>query len=79
MLKNAKWIAKQSATNKIYPAPMFRKSFEITKQIKKATLDICGLGLLLCYVNGEKVSDEVLLENKLESFNDFIKLIEGDI
>lgn len=61
MLKNAKWIAKQSANNKIYPAPMFRKSFEITKQVKKATLDICGLGLLLCYVNGEKVSDEVLL------------------
>lgn len=60
MFENAKWIAKDAVIDKISPAPMFRKSFDINKDIKKATLNICGLGLLLCYVNGEKVSDEVL-------------------
>ena len=60
MLENSKWIAKD-AIKEISPAPMFRKTFEIKKNVKKATLHICGLGLLLCYINGKEISDEVLL------------------
>ena len=60
MFEKSKWIAKE-AIKEVAPAPLFRKTFEIKKNIKKATLDICGLGLLLCYINGNEISDEVLL------------------
>lgn len=60
MFENSKWIARKDI-NEIKPAPCFRKTFELTKQIKTAKLNICGLGLALCYINGKSISDEVLL------------------
>jgi len=60
MFEKSKWIGKEPI-KEIKPAPLFRKTFDITKSVKKATLNICGLGLALCYINGESVSDEVLL------------------
>ncbi len=37
-----------------------RKEFPVTKEVKRATLHIAGLGLYELYLNGEKVGDQVL-------------------
>ncbi|MBQ9400555.1 MAG: family 78 glycoside hydrolase catalytic domain [Bacteroidales bacterium] len=37
-----------------------RTEFSLDKEVQSATLDICGLGLYECYINGSKVSDDVL-------------------
>ncbi|MBO5060615.1 MAG: alpha-L-rhamnosidase N-terminal domain-containing protein [Clostridia bacterium] len=57
--KNCKWIAASKAETG--PAPMFRKTFDIEKTVKKATLYACGLGYGLYYINGQSVTDDVLL------------------
>jgi len=59
MFENARWIAKSKLEEA--PAPLLRKSFKLSKKVKKATLYVCGLGLGEYYINGEKVSDEVLI------------------
>lgn len=43
------------------PAPYFRKCFKINKAVNKVILNICGLGTGEYYLNGEKVTDEVLI------------------
>ncbi len=40
--------------------PLFRKTFEITKTIEKASINISGLGHYELYVNGNKVGDRFL-------------------
>lgn len=45
------------------PAPMLRKSFNIQKEIVSARAYVTGLGYFEFYVNGEKVSDDVLVPN----------------
>lgn len=60
MFENAKWIARRDSEEEL-PAPLLRKSFDLDKEIKNASLAICGLGLGEYYINGEKVSDEVLI------------------
>ena len=42
------------------PNPLFRKSFEITKEIKSARLYIAGLGYSITYINGARVGDHML-------------------
>ena len=42
------------------PAPMFRKSFILSKEIESARLFISGLGYYEAYINGSKVGDHVL-------------------
>ena len=37
-----------------------RSEFKIDKQLKQATLYICGLGLYECFINGNKVGNQVL-------------------
>lgn len=37
-------------------APYFRKSFEITENIKNAEITICGLGFYVLYVNGVNIT-----------------------
>ncbi len=37
-----------------------RSEFETDKEIKRATLYICGLGLYEAYINGQRVGDQVL-------------------
>ena len=46
------------------PAPMLRKTFEVTKEIKKAVAFVTGLGYFEFYVNGEKVGNDVLIPNQ---------------
>jgi alpha-L-rhamnosidase len=45
------------------PAPMFRKSFNIEKQVASARTFVTGLGYFELYLNGEKVSDDVMVPN----------------
>ncbi len=45
------------------PAPMLRKEFSIHKKIEKAVAYVTGLGYFELYVNGSKVSDDVLVPN----------------
>ena len=40
--------------------PVFGKSFSCRKEIRSARLYVCGLGLFEAYLNGVKVSDELL-------------------
>jgi alpha-L-rhamnosidase len=42
------------------PAPMLRKSFVLTKPVRRATAYICGLGYYELDVNGSKSGDRVL-------------------
>ncbi len=44
----------------VLPARLLRKEFNAPQQIKRATLYISGLGLFEAYLNGAKVSDDVL-------------------
>ena len=45
------------------PAPLLRKSFIVDKEIASARAYVTGLGYFELYVNGEKVSDDVLVPN----------------
>jgi len=42
------------------PAPLLRKTFEVSKPIRRATAYICGLGYYEMQLNGAKVGDRVL-------------------
>ncbi|MGI8907553.1 MAG: family 78 glycoside hydrolase catalytic domain [Candidatus Sumerlaeaceae bacterium] len=42
------------------PARMLRRDFNATQQIKRATAHVSGLGLFELYVNGSRISDNVL-------------------
>jgi len=46
------------------PAPYFRKSFPINKEIVSALAYVTGLGYFEFYVNGEKVGTDVLVPNQ---------------
>lgn len=45
------------------PAPLLRKTFTIKKDIVSARAFVTGLGFFEFYVNGKKVSDDVLVPN----------------
>lgn len=47
-----------------FPAPLLRKSFKITKEIVSAKAFVSGLGYFEFYVNGEKISQDVLSPNQ---------------
>jgi alpha-L-rhamnosidase len=47
--------------NENFPAPLFRKEFEITKDVESARAYVTGLGYFELYINGDKVSDDVLV------------------
>ncbi len=42
------------------PAPLLRRSLEITKPVKRARAYVCGLGWYELHVNGHKVGDRLL-------------------
>ncbi len=42
------------------PARYLRREFTVEKKVRRATAYICGLGLCELYLNGQKVSDDVL-------------------
>ena len=45
---------------KTFPAPLMRHEFSVTKAVKSATAQVCGLGYFELYLNGSKVGDHVL-------------------
>ncbi|MDO5569898.1 MAG: family 78 glycoside hydrolase catalytic domain [Bacteroidales bacterium] len=45
-------------------APIFRKSFNITRPFKNVEAYVTGLGYFELYANGQKVSDDVLVPNQ---------------
>ena len=70
ILDPAEWQAKWLAYTKDLPfdaewpqsapSPVFRKSFEINRPIRSATVSVCGLGFYELHLNGGKVGDHVL-------------------
>ena len=46
------------------PAPMLRKTFDVSKKVKRAVAFVTGLGYFEFYVNGRKVGDDVLIPNQ---------------
>ncbi|SFF89568.1 alpha-L-rhamnosidase [Salegentibacter agarivorans] len=56
---DAKWIsASYSENSGKRPSPIFRKEFDIEKDIQSATAIITSRGLYEAYINGERVGDE---------------------
>lgn len=53
-LEAAKWIKADPA----WQAPLFRREFDVT--VPAGSIDICGLGYFELYINGRKVSDDLL-------------------
>lgn len=72
LLEGAEWKAKwigfdqaiddddTQAEHRILAARMLRNEFGIDKEVSKASVFVCGLGLFEFYLNGEKVGDQVL-------------------
>lgn len=58
----AKWISApgKDEDKAPQPAPLFRKSFVLSKQPVRARVYICGLGYYELHINGAKVGDHVL-------------------
>ncbi|MGK7396615.1 MAG: family 78 glycoside hydrolase catalytic domain [Candidatus Cyclobacteriaceae bacterium M3_2C_046] len=46
------------------PAPMMRKSFNLSKPVAEAVAFVTGLGYFELYLNGDKVGDDVLVPNQ---------------
>lgn len=57
IFKNAEWIECTGSD-----APLFRKSFNAVKG-EKAEITICGLGFFKLFINGKKVSEDLLVPN----------------
>lgn len=55
----AQWIEFNEDTGRYIPAPYFRKEFDVSKKIVKATIYATAHGLYELYLNGEKVGDQV--------------------
>ena len=45
----------------VMPAPVFRKSFTLPKDVSDARLYVCGLGFFTCELDGRRVSDARLV------------------
>ncbi len=56
----ANWITAPGSDDGMPPAPIFRKSFVLSKPIRQARLYLCGLGYYEAHLNGRKVGDHVL-------------------
>lgn len=67
MFENAKWITRHVHTEwrflkpeEMPPSPYFIKDIKIEKPLKKAVLNIVGLGEAAYYVNGSRIPDSYL-------------------
>ena len=58
MLNNSKWIS--YPTKEDYTCPVFKKEFNISKEIKRATLKITSLGCYYAELNDERIGDFIL-------------------
>ena len=76
----AKWIGGQIQTNRngIAPAPMLRKSFTLSDNVKMAKVYVCGLGLFDLQING-KVSDDSVLKPADTQYEDTVSYCVYDV
>ena len=56
MFGSAKWVS----ANKNISSPLFRAEFSV-KDVKNAEIYICGLGFFEFYINGKRVSEDLLV------------------
>ncbi len=56
MLRNVSWISSSKKHDGSY---YFRKTFDIKGTPKKATLYICALGIGVCHINGNNITEDV--------------------
>jgi alpha-L-rhamnosidase len=54
------WGDVRAPENRRLPARWLRKEFDVAKDVHRATVSFCGLGLSELYLNGQKVGDHVL-------------------
>lgn len=69
----ASWIGDERAGRPVSddpkesaPAPHFRKSFRLDAPVRKARAYVCGLGYFELYINGRKVSEDVLVPSQTD-------------
>ena len=64
VFEKSKWITKAwqqyTVTSVDPPLPILRKKFVLRHEVKSAILNICGLGFGVYYINGKRVTDDVL-------------------
>jgi len=60
LLKRSDWQGKWIGAGKQVSSPLLRKAVTLDKQIKRATVHICGLGYYELHINGKKVGENVL-------------------
>lgn len=58
MLENAKWISYPTDTG--FACPVFKKTFDTKKEVKRATLEITSLGCYYAELNGKRIGDFIL-------------------
>ncbi|MCL4852475.1 MAG: family 78 glycoside hydrolase catalytic domain, partial [Bryobacteraceae bacterium] len=56
----AGWIAARTSPITSGPLPIFRREFDVSKPARRALVHASGVGFFELYLNGVKVSDEVL-------------------
>ena len=64
--------------DKTVPAPYFRKSFCVKKEIQQAKLRITGLGFYIAYVNGEDITKGFLAPYR-SNLNDYVYYAEYEV
>ena len=63
-LHSSDWVAKWIGFDE--EAPLFQKEFVIDKPVQNAHIFICGLGYFELYVDGKKVSNDVLVPGQTD-------------
>ena len=56
-------MRRQQPRYQFYPAPLFRKSFQVKNNVASAKAFVTGLGYFEFYMNGKKVGDDCLVPN----------------
>ena len=76
----AKWIGgtRQTRGRETAPAPMLRKSFELSQSVKVAKVYVCGLGIFDLKING-KVSDDSVLKPADTQYEDTVSYCVYDV
>lgn len=76
----AKWIepAWEEDHSKPQPSPMFRKEFQLNKQIASARAYVSSLGLYELHINGKRIGDQVFTPG-WTSFNNRVQYQTYDI
>jgi len=74
----AQWIEQGFAEDSCRPSPMFRKSFEIHKQIRSATAYVTCLGLYTAYLNGHRIGNAFFTPGWTD-YNKFLRYQAYDV